>query len=175
MKLIQIAACSENRVIGTENKLPWDIPEDLKFFRTTTKGHILILGRKTFDSIGAKPLPHRFHIVISRNSAPASPTMDRVLFVKDVETAISAARNELRTGKWGDEVYVAGGGEIYRQTLSYCDLIYLTLIHKTFEGDAHFPELDEQKFELFEKLDRSEPIPFSFLKYRRKKAQQSYE
>lgn len=164
MILTHVTAMSQNRVIGTQNKLPWHIPEDLKFFRDTTRGHIMIMGRKTFDSIGGKPLPQRFHIVISRQDLQSTHPL--VKYVKTLEEAIEVAKT--LTPQWGDEVFIVGGGEIYKQSLPVTDKIYLTVIYQDFEGDTYYPELPEAQFELVAKSDRTEPVRFSFLTYQRK-------
>lgn len=168
MILSAIAAMAKNRVIGVDNKLPWSLPEDMKFFREKTKGHVMIMGRKTFDSFGGKPLPNRFHIVITRqeNYKFEDPT---VQVVHDLKSAIELA-HMLTTkykAKFGEEVFVIGGGEIYKQSLDVLDRIYLTVIEKDFPGDAKFPEFSEEEFKLTEKSDRSEPLPFSFRTYER--------
>lgn len=165
MILSHVTAMSQNRVIGSQNKLPWNIPEDLKFFREKTKGHIMIMGRKTFDSIGAKPLPGRLHIVITRQDLHSENPL--VKYVKNLQEAIEYAKP--LTGQWGEEVFIVGGGEIYAQSMSVTDKIYLTVIHQNFDGDTYYPEVPLDKFELTEKSDRTEPVPFSFLTYARKK------
>ena|SRR5437868_6417247 len=164
MILTHVTAMSQNHVIGSQNKLPWNIPEDLKFFRDTTKGHIMIMGRKTFDSIGAKPLPQRFHIVITRQDIQSTHPL--VKFVKTLDEAVEVARP--LTPQWGDEVFIVGGGEIYKQSMNITDKIYLTVIHQDFEGDTYYPEVPLDKFELTNKSDRTEPVPFSFLTYTKK-------
>jgi dihydrofolate reductase len=169
MILSSIAAMARNRVIGTGNKLPWHIPEDFKFFKEKTKGHILILGRKTFESLG-KPLPNRFHIVITRNEGYKFEDPN-VQVVNNLNSALELA-HMLTTkfhAKFGDEVFVAGGGEIYTQAMDLVDRIYLTVIEKDFEGDAKFPEFPENDFQMTRNDHRPEPIPFSFRTYERKK------
>lgn len=173
MILSAIAAMAKNRVIGVNNDLPWSIPEDMKFFRDMTKGHVMIMGRKTFDTFGGKPLPNRFHIVITRNPdfKFEDPTVE---VVSDIKSALELA-HMLTTKyqkKFGDEVFVIGGGEIYKQSLDLLDRIYLTVIEKEFQGQAHFPEFSEDDFALTDKKDRVDPasqIPFSFRTYDRKK------
>ena len=169
MILTQILACSENRVIGTQGGLPWDIPEDMQFLKDTTKGHVMIMGRKTFDSFNGRALPKRFHIVITRDPSKHSfPSTESspVVFVKNLEEAIELARTQ--TAKWGEEVFIIGGGEIYKQSLPYTNKIYLTQIHKEFPGDTYYPEIDENVFKLAERRDVALPIPFSFLTYLKK-------
>lgn len=169
MILTQIAACSANNVIGTQGDLPWSLPEDMKFFRDTTKGHVMIMGRKTFDSFKGRALPNRYHIVISRQAAELKfPSTESapVVFVESLAKALELA--ETLTSTWGEEVFVIGGGEIYKQSLPYCNKIYLTRIHRDFDGDTFFPEIDETLFTLTDKKDHTEPISFSFLTYSRK-------
>lgn len=163
MILTHIAAMAKNRVIGKNNELPWRLPEDLKFFKEKTKGHILIMGRKTFESLPGH-LPNRYHIVISRNDY-ATDEQD-VTFVKSVDEAIALAKK--LTPKWGEEVFITGGGEIYQQSLDRVHKIYLTVIEKDFEGDAFYPALDESKFLLVDQDHRETPMPFSFCTYVRK-------
>jgi dihydrofolate reductase len=169
MILTQVAACASNRVMGVAGGLPWDIPEDMKFFRDTTKGHVMIMGRKTFDSFKGRALPNRYHIVITRNPESysfASTEKSPVVFVKSLEEAVEHARP--LTSTWGDEVFIIGGGEIYRQSLAISDKVLLTVIHKPFEGDTFFPEISASEFALTAKRDVPGEIPFSFLTYERK-------
>ena len=147
MILSSIAAMSRNRVIGRDNQLPWHVPEDLQFFREKTKGKILILGRKTFESLGGKPLPGRLHIVITRQKDWnfEHPMVRKVM---DVESALKLAQQELQTGQWPDEVYVVGGSEIYKQTMPLLNKLYLTVMNFETEGDAYFPEFEQLGFKL---------------------------
>ncbi|MGE0634305.1 MAG: dihydrofolate reductase [Pseudobdellovibrionaceae bacterium] len=161
MIVSQIAAMAKNRVIGVDNKLPWHIPEDLKFFREKTKNSIIIMGRKTFESLPGV-LPKRFNIVVTRqeNYTIGNPL---VLVVDSIENALREA--EARIGEWGQEVFIAGGGEIYTQALPYSDRIYLTVIDREVPGDARFPEFDVKRFKLVERRERQEPEPFAFCVY----------
>lgn len=161
MILSHIVAASKNGVIGGNNKLPWNIPEDLKFFKDKTKGRILIMGRKTFESLPGV-LPNRLHIVISR--LPQQHENPNVIFVKDIYGAVKFASEN--TQKWGDEVFIAGGGEIYRQTMGLADRIYLTRIDQDFDGDAHYPEVSKQDFKLVEQKDSQlGDLKYSFLTF----------
>lgn len=157
MILSHITAMAKNRVIGINNTLPWNLPEDMKFFRTKTSGHIMIMGRKTFESL-PKPLPQRFHIVITRQD-DYSLNHERVKVVKSIEEAIKLAQSLI--GEWPEEVFIIGGGQIYKESLSYVNRVYLTIIEKAFEGDAFYPELPTG-FQLVEKKDVLGEIPFSF-------------
>lgn len=127
-----IAAMSENRVIGNGNDIPWRISEDFKWFKTTTMGGVLVMGRKTWDSIG-KPLPGRKTAVVSR-SQPILP--------EGVELLDSLDAIEKRG--YTDPIWICGGAEIYRQALPQCQELYLTLVKRTVEGDTFFPEFENQ-------------------------------
>lgn len=128
-----IAAVSENGVIGREGKLPWHIPADLKHFKKITMGKPIIMGRKTFESIG-KPLPGRTNIIVSRTLPDAAP---------DLESAIARAK-EIAERDGVDEIMIIGGGEIFRQALPVTERVYLTIIEDDIEGDAFFPDLDDR-------------------------------
>lgn len=135
--LSAIAAAAENRVIGKDNKMPWHMPADLKHFKTLTSGHPVLMGRKTYESIG-KPLPNRTNIIMTRDMNYSAPDC---IIVNTVEAAVSMA-DELEM----DEIFVIGGAEVYRQLLSQIQRIYLTEIHHQFEGDAYFPELNPDEW-----------------------------
>ncbi|MEY4615834.1 MAG: hypothetical protein RJB66_794 [Pseudomonadota bacterium] len=162
MILSHITAMAKNRVIGVNNTLPWNIPEDMKFFRTKTKGHIMIMGRKTFESLGA-PLPGRFHIIITRQ-ANYSYEHSQVKIVRSVEEAVALAKTLLP--QWPEEVFIIGGGEIYKESLSVTNRVYLTIIDREFSGDAFYPELPSS-FKLVEKKEVSGEVPFSFTTWER--------
>ncbi|MCX7675288.1 MAG: dihydrofolate reductase [Bdellovibrionaceae bacterium] len=164
MILAHIAAMAANRVIGKDNGLPWHLPEDLKWFKEKTKGSIMIMGRKTFESLPGH-LPDRMHVVISRN--PWVTDEEDVVFVKSIEEALKFAKEHFK--EWKDEVFVIGGGEIYAQTLPLADRLYLTVIEKNFAGDTHYPEFNERDFNLIEIRKFEKPLPFSIRTYERKK------
>lgn len=165
MSLSHIVAASENDVIGVNNDLPWDIPEDLKFFRDKTKGKAMIMGRKTYESVG-HPLPHRLSVIITRQKDYKVDSPLAVV-VPDLASAIKYAQSQV--SKWGEEIFIIGGGEIFKESMDIVDVIYLTRIHKLFEGDIKYPKIDLDKFELVEQRDRQDPIPFSFLTYSRRR------
>ena len=156
MMLSIIAAVSENRVIGANGQLPWKLPADLKRFRVLTMGHHLLMGRKTFASIG-RPLPGRTTVVITRRRDYAP---SQVLVAHGLKEAVEMARAD-------DEVFIAGGAQIYHQALNCADRIYLTVIHQKFEGDAYFPEYDETDWQLISQdhheMDERNPYLYSFL------------
>jgi dihydrofolate reductase len=137
VKLALIAAVAENGVIGRDNKLPWYLPEDLKFFKRTTMGKPVVMGRKTWESIG-RPLPGRTNIVLTRQldyqaaGARVVPTLEAALELAESIALIDG----------GDELVVIGGEEIYRLALPMADKIYMTEVHALTEGDARFPEWD---------------------------------
>lgn len=165
MILSQIAAMSRNRVIGKDNKLPWRLPEDLKFFKEKTKNKILIMGRKTFESLPSL-LPDRYHIVVSRTQIESDE--EDVIFVTSLDQALKKAEKMIAESEWPEEVMICGGSEIYKQMLPQTDKIYLTVIDKDFEGDAYFPEFNLQDFKLVEETPRTEPLPFRFCTFARK-------
>ncbi|MDI9875132.1 dihydrofolate reductase [Flectobacillus rivi] len=133
MKLSIIVATAEKGVIGKDNQLIWHLPEDLKMFRRLTTGHVIIMGRKTFESIG-KPLPNRTSIIISRNT---DYLVEGCIVVGSLEEAIEKAK-EIET----EEAFIIGGAQIYALALDMADTVYLTQVHHNFEGDAFFPVLD---------------------------------
>ncbi len=161
MILSHIVAASENNVIGINNTLPWHIPEDLKFFKDKTNNHIMIMGRKTFESLpGGKPLPNRLHIVITRNPGYSKPG---AITVTSLNQALEESKKH--TSKYGDEVFIIGGGEIFKQSLDLVNKIYLTRIYKNIDGDTFYPELNEDSFKQTEKIDKTDPLEYSFLTY----------
>jgi dihydrofolate reductase len=139
---------AENHTIGKDNQLLWHIPEDLKHFKNTTMGCPLIMGRKTFESLPGI-LPGRPHIVISRNAAHEKESNTKhtvsnekpVFFVTSVADAIEKA-SDLARAAGVDKIFVTGGGEIYRQAMPLVEKIYLSVVHKDFEGDTTFPAID---------------------------------
>ena len=164
MILSAIAAMAKNRVIGINNTLPWSIPEDMKYFKDKTNHHIMIMGRKTFDSFGGKPLANRFHIVISRNSSYQF-SHENVAIVSSMEEALKKARELIP--QYNEEIFVIGGGEIYRQALPLLNRIYLTVIDQEFAGDAKFPEFNTRVFRQISQVDRPGNPSFSFFLYER--------
>jgi dihydrofolate reductase len=152
MRVSLIAAMAKNRAIGIDNGLPWHLPADLRRFKALTTGHTLIMGRKTFESLRG-PLPWRTTIVLTRRQDYAPPG---VIVSRSIDEALARAA--------GDEVFVAGGEEIFRQTLDRADRLYLTRIEKDFPGDTYFPELDESAWRLVEREDHeaTAEIPFAY-------------
>jgi dihydrofolate reductase len=148
-----IAAMSLNRAIGMGNKIPWHLPEDFRWFKKMTTGHVLVMGRKTFESIG-KALPDRTTIVLTRSPQPI-PGVQTISELSQIAQGSPALR--------GREIFICGGAQIYQQALPFCSDLYLTLVKRTVEGDTFFPPFEE-RFELFEQvLDSPE---FKILHYR---------
>jgi dihydrofolate reductase len=166
MKLYLVAAAANNNVIGSNNRLVWKLPADLKHFKDLTMGHTMIMGRKTFESIGS-PLKGRTTIVVTRQ--------------KDYDAkgcpVAHSLRDALCMAKEVKEIFIAGGGEIYAQAikLHLTKRIYLTRIFANFDGDTFFPEIDPAKWELIERndmpADERNPYPYSFQVYKRKSKQ----
>jgi dihydrofolate reductase len=132
-----IVSMSENRVIGKDGRLPWHVPEDVRWFKEKTLGHIVIMGRKTFESIG-KPLPGRQNIILSRNR---EYRVKGALVVHSLEEALKMVHGSY------DELFIIGGETLYRQALQYTHRIYFSLIEGRYEGDTVFPEFCEEEFE----------------------------
>ncbi len=129
MKLSIIAAMADNRVIGINNSLPWKLPSDMKWFRKHTLGKPVIMGRKTFESFGGRPLPERTNIVITRDS---NYKADGAVVVNSIEQAVKAANG-------AEEAMIIGGASFYEQMLDKADRMYLTFVHTELDGDAWFP------------------------------------
>lgn len=162
MKLALIWAMARNRTIGRNNALPWYLPEDLKYFKRVTLGKPVIMGRKTWESIG-RPLPGRTNIVITRDAA-FQP--DGVRVVHSLEQALALAE-KICLLDGGDEAIVMGGAEIYALALPHADRLYLTQVHADVEGDAHFPPLDLTQWHELGREDFAaqgpNPYDYSFL------------
>ncbi|WP_044171926.1 dihydrofolate reductase [Flectobacillus major] len=165
MKLSIIVAAATNGVIGHNNQLIWHLPEDLKMFKRRTTGHVIIMGRKTFESIG-KPLPNRTTIIISRNP---EYRVEGCITVGSLEEAIAQAQQIEPS-----EAFVIGGAEIYRLALPLADIVYLTEVLQGFEGDAFFPSLEPTVWQEIERtdfvIDEKHAVPFSFVTYHKKDA-----
>ncbi len=165
MKLSIIAAVGENHVIGARGKIPWHLPADFKRFKELTMGHPIIMGNKTFESIG-KPLPGRTNIVLAQDPNYAA---DGCLVAHALDEALALAKN----AEGGDEVFVCGGGQVYALTLPLANILYLTKVHGAFEGDTFFPKFNEGDWMLTSseehKKDEKNPFDFTFLTYQRKK------
>ncbi|MBT3711045.1 MAG: dihydrofolate reductase [Gammaproteobacteria bacterium] len=159
MKLSLAWAMAQNRVIGRNNNLPWYLPEDLKYFKRITMGKPIIMGRKTFESIG-KALPGRTNIVISRNTE-FSAEEARVVHSLEAACALSESIVEI---DGMEEAMVIGGAEIYRQARPLADRLYLTEVHAEVEGDTYFPEIDLSTWKEVARQDfkAEEPNPYNY-------------
>jgi dihydrofolate reductase len=147
MILSLIAAASTNNVIGKNNKLLWHLPNDMKFFKNMTWGMPVIMGRNTFLSMEGGPLPGRFNFVISKH--PDVDTLsDQIKWASSVQQAIDMAKETDCK-----ETFVIGGGQIYSETISLADKIYLTRVHAEFDGDAFFPVIDPSKWKMDSSID----------------------
>jgi dihydrofolate reductase len=164
MKVSIIVATSLNHAIGKDNQLLWHLPADLKFFKTTTMGCPVIMGRKTFQSIG-RNLPGRQNVVITRDKNFNADKQFDLTVVGSIDEALVKLHSE-------NEVFIIGGGEIYKQSIDSVDTIYVTLVHTIIDGDVYFPEIDKSKFDLVweEKhlADEKNKFDFTFQKFERK-------
>ncbi|HUR80946.1 MAG TPA: dihydrofolate reductase [Thermoanaerobaculia bacterium] len=163
MKLSLLAALSTNNVIGRDNDVPWRLSTDLKFLKSKTMGHHVIMGRKTYESVG-RPLPGRTNVVITRQDDYAA---EGAVVVHSLEEAVRVAE---RNGE--EEAFVLGGAEIYAQAMHVADRMYLTRVHAEVEGDTWFPDFDDvSEWHLVDSehfdADEKNEFPFSFLRYER--------
>ncbi|WLR52951.1 dihydrofolate reductase [Bacillus tianshenii] len=156
-----LVAMDKNRVIGKGNDLPWRLPEDLKYFKRVTMGRAIVMGRKTYESIG-KPLPGRENIVITRNK---DFQVEGVTVFHSVEEAVKEAKSR------DEEVFFIGGGNIFEQTLKGADKLYITKIEESFDGDTFFPEIDPEEWKLVSQEkglhDEKNPYEYYFQVYER--------
>jgi dihydrofolate reductase len=162
MKIILIAAMAENRVIGVDNHLPWDLPGERRRFRGETMGHPVIMGRKTFHSL-LRPLDGRTVIVLSRR---VDLTISGALLARSLQEALCLGAD----APGGDLVFIAGGGEIYRQALPLAQGICLTVVHRDFQGNVTFPELPADRFMEICREDLPGSIPATLIRMERKSA-----
>jgi len=153
-----IVAIGENRVIGKNNQLIWHLPADLKRFKQLTMGHAMIMGRKTFDSIG-KALPGRTTVIITRQK---DYKKENCLVAESLEKAIALCKND-------PEIFIIGGAQVFEKAIPITDKIYLTQIHQSFDGDVFFPGLEKEKWKIESredhKADEKNPYDYSFINY----------
>ena len=142
MKIALVVAVSQNNVIGRDNQLPWHLPEDLQYFKSVTMGKPILMGRKTFDSIG-RPLPGRKNIVITRD---LEWDAEGVEVVYSVDDALAAGADACAVAN-SDEIMIIGGAQIYRDCLPIADRLYLTRVEAEIEGDAFFPDIDTKQWQ----------------------------
>ncbi|MBZ0267011.1 dihydrofolate reductase [bacterium] len=141
-----VAAMDEGRLIGRDNDLPWHLPADLKHFQRLTKGHPVVMGRRTWESVG-KPLPNRTTIVVTRRAALDVPP--EVIVTASVDEALA------RGGAIDTDVFVVGGAEIYAAALPRADRLHLTIVHARLEGDTRFPPFDESEWRVVEEREKA--------------------
>lgn len=154
MVICIIAALTKDRVIGKGGKLPWHISEDLKNFKRLTSGNTVVMGRRTFESIG-RPLPNRNNVVLSSSMPPT----EGVDVCRTFEAAMQVAKSH------GKDVFVIGGARVYRDALPFAEKMYLSWVKGDYEGDTYFPEFDESEWEVERREDRGE---FELVVYGRK-------
>lgn len=159
--IIAIAAVDRNNALGKDNKMMWHLPDDFKRFKQLTTGHCIIMGRKTFESL-PKLLPHRTHIVITRQKHYQKPG---ILSVQSLDEALHCIPSE-------EDAFIIGGGEIYQLALSHTDKIELTRVESSFEADTFFPKINRDEWEIiyeeFHPKDKHHHFDFSFQTYTRK-------
>ena len=159
--IIMIAAAAENNALGKDNDLVWHLPDDFKRFKNLTSGHSIIMGRKTFESF-PKPLPNRLHIIITRQK---EYQFDGCLVASNLEKALSLIPKN-------QDVFIIGGGEIYKQALPFTDKIELTRVHQSFDADTYFPEINPDKWLLIQEeyhpKDEKHAVDFTYQTFIRK-------
>lgn len=155
-----VVAIAQNNAIGKNNQLLWHLPKDLKHFKDITSGHTVIMGRKTYESVG-KPLPNRRNIIITRQNI----VIDGCEVVNSIEEALKLCTGET-------EVFIVGGAEIYKQAMALTDRIYLTIVHQEFDADTYFPEIKETIWKETERQDHESDekhlFPYSFITLERR-------
>ena len=168
--IVMVVAVARNGVIGREGDMPWKLSTDLKRFKALTMGKPLLLGRKTFESFGSRPLPGRPHVIISRT---ASYDLPGVQTVRDLSSGLDLAKR-LAGDSGADEICIIGGGEIYRQAFDQADRLHVTHVEADIEGDTYFPQIDQSVFEKVEEIavpaGDKDNYPTRYAIYRRRTA-----
>ncbi len=161
MSVSIIAAFSKNGVIGKNNRMAWHLPADLKYFKDKTSNHVVIMGRKTFESIGSKPLTNRFNIIITKD---ISFKPDGVVVAHSIEEAIEVGKKYSEIHSLSEELFIVGGAQIYEQALEFADKLYLTKVNTIIDGDSYFPRIDNSKWEVCfsEKFNSDEKNKFDY-------------
>jgi dihydrofolate reductase len=158
MSLSLIAAVAENNCIGIKNKIPWNIPEDFQYFKKTTLGKTVLMGERTFESIlgyVGKPLPGRKSVVVSKT--PGYKVPEGVRLYDSLDKALEDIKDE--------DAFICGGASIYAQTINRADVLYITRVHKSYDGDVFFPEIDAK---IWKETWREDHDGFSFVRYEKK-------
>lgn len=158
-----IFAMDQNRLIGKNNDLPWHIPDDMAYFKRTTEGHSVLMGRKTYESFGSKPLPRRQNIIMTQNR---QFTADGCAVIHTVEEAL-----KLISETKDEEFFIIGGSEIYKLFMPHADRLYITHIEAAFEGDAYFPDYNEAEWKEIRRVkgvkDEKNPYDYYYTVYER--------
>ena len=165
-----IAAISLNGTIGDANKIPWRLPEDLKHFKETTQDHVVIMGRKTFESLGKKPLPQRENIILTRRLDEEALSWTTLKHQGHFVTIAADIDSALREGRRfpDKEIFIIGGSEIYRQTIDLADRLIISHVQIDCEGDSYFPTIDPETFAIKNVTEyKNTTIPFNVVEYRR--------
>ncbi|MBU2328469.1 MAG: dihydrofolate reductase [Alphaproteobacteria bacterium] len=170
IKIVIIVAVSQNGIIGRDGDMPWKLSTDLRRFKALSMGKPLVMGRKTFESVGSKPLPGRPHIIVSRSEGFDMPGVESATSLED---ALDRAKSMARTSGVA-EVCIVGGGEIYRQALEHADMLHVTHVETVVDGDTSFPQIDPAVFELIEETSvpagEKDNFPTRYAIYRRRSA-----
>ncbi len=168
VKIVIIVAVSQNGIIGRDGDMPWKLSTDLKRFKALSMGKPLVMGRKTFESVGSKPLPGRPHVIVSRSQSFEMPGVETV---GNLEVGIERAR-AIASETGCEEVCIVGGGEIYRQALPLADVLHVTHVETVVDGDTSFPEIDPVEFDLIEETavpaGEKDNYPTRYAIYRRR-------
>lgn len=163
-KISIVAAIGENRELGKNNKLLWDIPEDLEHFKKITLNHPIIMGRKTYESIG-RPLPKRTNIIVTRYTNYVVPGCSICHSLEEAIEIVSSAYGVARNDR---EIFVIGGGDIFEQVLPRVQKLYLTLVHDSFDADTFFPEYEDKFTKIISRQDgKSGKYSYTFLQLER--------
>lgn len=155
-----IAAYTKNKVIGKDGKIPWNLKNEKKRFKELTIGNVVIMGRKTYEEIG-RPLPNRDTIVVSKTR---TFDFENCMTARSVEEALKISKEKFPH----KDVYISGGGEIYKEVLPYAQVMYITEINSVINGDVYFPDFDEKAFDKRIDAELNEELPYTYLTYTRK-------
>jgi len=168
-----VVACNERMVIGKDNTIPWNVKEDLTMFQKLTTNHIVVMGRKTYESLPFKPLKNRYNIVLTSNPDKYESKHENLVFT-NLENMSNIIQNQMK--KWGEQVFIIGGNDIYRHFLDKCSKLHITVVDKEVDGDTYFPcslyELNQQYgFNLIKSsnkvLSKTDNVMFQYHTYSR--------
>ena len=169
MSIKMIAAVAQHGIIGNQNTMPWHLPRDLQYFKSVTRGHIIVMGIKTFASIGYRVLPERQTYVLTRDPSEMATRYPHVTFVTKIDTI-------LRRAETPREIFICGGGMVYREFLPYADMLYITNIDAEVDGDTTFPEIKKDEWDSFSTTpflpDKENAHTMTFNVYSRKRSVQ---